>query len=160
LFQRGVVAGQKVGDRRRNLHRRLNPDSHEFFAIGVSVTFGAHAGRPSTGEAEQIWLSCAAASRLADQRATPHDVMVSAYTDATGLRDKNGNVQPGRMVIVAINYRTQERMIYLDPVYRRRHFSVKSYVTLERAGDNLKYYEVSGRTWRVPPRSVVTYVVD
>ncbi len=85
-----------------------------------------------------------------DDLAAAQDVMVSAY----------GSVQPGRMVIVAINYTTQERVIYLDQLNGRRHFTVKSYVTSEKAGDNLRFYPVSGRQWRLPPRSVVTYVVD
>jgi len=63
-------------------------------------------------------------------------------------------------VVVAINYTTQERVIDLQPEYFRKGFRVKSYVTSGKTGDNLKYYEVSGRRWRVPPRSVVTYVLE
>ena len=96
-----------------------------------------------------------------DDLAAARDVMISAYTDASGVPDKYGNMHGGRTVLVAINYTTQERMIRLDRMESRRtRGSVKSYVTSEKAGDNLTYYPVNGPKWRLPPRSVTTYVID
>jgi hypothetical protein len=99
-----------------------------------------------------------------DDLAAAQDVMVSAYTDASGVPDKNGRIHGGRVVVVAINYTSQERTISPDLRHAggstRTMGTVKSYVTSERAGDNLKYYPVNSRKWRLPPRSVTTYVID
>lgn len=94
-----------------------------------------------------------------DDLAAAQDVMVSAYSDRSGIPDRNGRIYGGRIVVVAINYTTQARVIRLNLRSAGRPASIKSYVT--SAGDDLRYYPLPlAGVRRLAPRSVTTFVMD